>query len=53
MKKYTIVAYADPEYGLKKQETVVMVENHDAAMNKAWRMFPEYHEVGVYEIGQR
>ena len=49
MKKYEVVAYPD-EDGNKRQETVIEAENHTQAKIKAWRMFPEYHEIGVYEV---
>ena len=48
MKKYDIIAYA--EEGLPRKETIITAKDHDEAMNKAWRLFPEYHEVGAYEI---
>lgn len=47
--KYTVVAYADPECGLKKRKVSIEADNHKDAEAKAWDMFPEYHEVGVYE----
>lgn len=49
MKKYNIVAYAD-EDGNKRQEAVIEAENHTQAQIKAWNMFPQHHEVGVYEV---
>ena len=47
LKRYTIIAYA--EEGLPRQEKTVMAKDHDSAMAHAWRMFPQYHEVGAYE----
>lgn len=49
MKKYNVVAYPDGE-GNKRQEAVIEAENDSQAKIKAWKMFPEYHEVGVYEV---
>lgn len=45
--KFTIIAYA--ESGLPRKEVTITARNKDEAWNKAWRMFPEYHEVGVFE----
>ena len=50
MKRYLIVAYA--EEGLYRQEAYVYAKDDKAAYDKAWDMFPEYHEVGAYEIGE-
>lgn len=49
MKKYEIIAYPD-EDGNKRQEATIEANNQEDAYCKAWRMFPEYHEIGVYEI---
>lgn len=48
MKKYEVVAYPDEE-GNKKQSAIIEAENHTQAQIKAWKMFPEWHEIGVYE----
>lgn len=45
--KFTVIAYA--EGGLPRKETTIIARNRDDAWLKAWRMFPEYHEVGVFE----
>ena len=45
--KYTIVAYAEER--LPRKEATITARNKDEAWAKAWRMFPEYHEVGVFE----
>ena len=45
--KFTVVAYA--ENGLPRKEVTIAARNKDEAWAKAWRMFPEYHEVGVFE----
>ena len=53
MKKYSVVAHPD-EDGYPRKEAVIEAENHTQAQAKAWRLFPEYHEVGVYELeGER
>lgn len=45
--KYTVVAYA--EDGLSRKEVTITARDKEEAWSKAWRMFPEYHEVGVWE----
>jgi hypothetical protein len=47
MKRYCLVAYAGD--GLPRKEVYVMANSHKEAMNIAWRLFPEYHEVGAFE----
>ena len=49
MKKYSVTAYAD-EDGNKRQSAVIEAEDDAQAKIKAWRMFPEHHEVGVWEM---
>ena len=46
--KYTVVAYAEER--LPRKEVDITAKTKDEAWNKAWKMFPEYHEVGVFEI---
>ena len=46
--KYHVIAYAD-EDGYSRRETVIEARDTDEALYMAWRMFPEYHEVGVFE----
>jgi hypothetical protein len=55
MKKYTIVAYAECEgnYYLPRQEKEIFARSHDEAISRAWREFPEYHEVGAFEIEEK
>ena len=50
MKKYLVKAYADAEYGLKEQRLIIDAENYDKAQEIAWDRFPDYHEVGVFEL---
>lgn len=45
--RYTVIAYA--EEGLPRKEVEITAKTKDQAWSKAWRLFPEYHEVGVYE----
>lgn len=49
MKKYSVTAYPD-EDGNKRQDAIIEANNQDEAYRKAWRMFPEHHEVGVWEV---
>ena len=51
MRKWQIVAY--PECGegdLPRKETIIYAETHKKAVGKGFKMFPEYHEVGAFEI---
>ena len=48
MKRWTIVAYS--EEGLPRQECDIYAKYREDAMDKAWDLFPEYHEIGVYEV---
>ena len=45
--RYTVIAYA--EGGLPHKAATITANNHEEAWDKAWRMFPEYHEMGVWE----
>lgn len=49
MKKYNIVAYAD-EDGNKRQEAFIEAADYTQAQIRAWKMFPEHNEIGVYEV---
>ena len=49
MKQYRIIAYADNERGLKRQEVTINAENDDVAYTIAWQKFAEYKEIGVWE----
>jgi hypothetical protein len=49
MKKYNVIAYAD-EDGYPRQTAIIEAENQDEAQDKAWKLFPEYHEVGAWEM---
>lgn len=49
MNKYIVRAYANCEYGLKEQNTIIYAETLEDAKIKAWNEFPEYREIGVWE----
>lgn len=54
MKKYTIVAYPECDEGyLPRQEKIIYAKDWDDAISKAWREFPEYHQVGAFEIEEK
>lgn len=51
--KWKIVARPDEEdydYGLRPQEKVIEAGSYEEAIQIAWREYPEYHQVGAYEI---
>ena len=48
MAKYTVKAYPRAEYGLKGQETTIIAKSHEEAEKKAFEMFDEYDEIGVW-----
>lgn len=51
MKKFCIVAYAEcDESYLPRREKIITARNHSEAMSIAWREFPEYHEIGAFEV---
>lgn len=51
MKKWTIVAYPECDEGyLPRKEKVIYARDHTEAERIAWREFPEYHEIGAYEV---
>ena len=51
MKKWQIVAYAECDEGyLPRKEAIVYADTHAEAERKGWRMFPEYHELGAFEM---
>lgn len=51
MKKWIIVAYPERDEGyLPRQEKKICAETHGAAIRKGFLLFPEYHEIGAYEI---
>ena len=48
--RYCIVAYAEADEGyLPRQEVEIEAADEDTAYLRARMMFPEYHEIGVYE----
>ena len=48
MKKWLIVAYA--EEGLPRREATVDAGTHELAVWQGFNIFPEYHEIGAYEV---
>lgn len=51
MAKWTIVAYPDEEnHPMRRKVKVVEAKDWYEAIDKARREFPEYHEIGAYEI---
>lgn len=54
MKKYEIVAYPECDEGyLPRQEKIIYAKDWDDAIDKAWCEFPEYHQVGAFEIEEK
>lgn len=49
MPKYLVKAYADWDRRLKEQTKIITAEDEEDAWIKAWMMFPEYKELGVWE----
>lgn len=49
MKKYLIKAYGDYEMRLKQQTKIITAEDEEEAWVIAWKTFPEYKELGVFE----
>ena len=50
MKKYLIKAYGEvDDCNLKTQTKIITAKDDNEAWDIAWRTFPEYHEVGVWE----
>ena len=48
-KKYLVIAYGDYERRLKRKEVTITAKDDDEAWVTAWKTFPEYKELGVYE----
>ena len=49
MKKYRVIAYGDYELRLKRKEVTITAKDEEEAWVQAWKTFPEYKEIGVYE----
>ena len=49
MAKYCIIAYAD-EDSYTRKEITVEARDKTEAWYKASRLFPEYHEIWIYEV---
>ena len=54
MKKFEIVAYPECEgnYYLPRKEKTITARDREAAIDRAWREFPEYHEVNAFEVNE-
>ena len=51
MAKWKIVAYPDEENcSMERREKVIEAKGRYEAMEIAYKTFPEYHELGAYEI---
>ena len=51
MAKWKIVAYPDEENrSAGKKEMVIEANGRYEAMDIAYKLFPEYHELGAYEV---
>ncbi len=48
MAKFIVKAYANAEYGLKGKETIIDALSLSEAKRKAYQMFDEYEEIGVW-----
>ena len=49
MKKYLIKAYGDFDRRLKEQTKTISAKDEEEAWIIAWKTFPEYCELGVWE----
>ena len=54
MPKFVIVAYPECEgnYYLPRKEKIITARDREAALDRAWREFPEYHEVNAFEVDE-
>lgn len=51
MAKWKIVAYPDEENrSVGKKEIVIEANGRYEAMDIGYKLFPEYHELGAYEV---
>lgn len=52
MPKFEIVAYPECEgnYYLPRKEKTITACDREDALDRAWREFPEYHEVNAFEV---
>ena len=50
MAKYTVKAYADWDRRLKEQTKVIEANHEEEAWILAWKTFPEYKHLGVWEL---
>ena len=51
MAKWKIVAYPDEEnYSMGRKEKTIEAKDHAEAERITWREYPEYHQIGAYEV---
>lgn len=51
MAKWKIVAYPDEEdSSMGRKEKIIEANGRYEAMDIGYKLFPEYHELGAYEI---
>lgn len=52
MGNWTIIGYAECEdtYYLPRKEMIIQAANHREAERIARQEFPEYHEIGAFEL---
>ena len=49
---YIIKAYADWDRRLREKTKTITAEDEEEAWIIAWKTFPEYKELGVFEQGE-
>ena len=49
MPRYFVKAYGDYYRRLKEKTTIITAEDEEEAWVKAWKTFPEYEQLGVWE----
>ena len=49
MAKYKVKFYGDYERRLKEKTITIEASDEDEAWTKAWKMYPEYKEMAVWE----
>ena len=49
MAKYSVKAYGDYQRRLKERTTIITANDEEEAWILAWKAFPEYKELGVWE----
>lgn len=49
MPKYLVKAYGDYDMRLKEKTKIITAQDEEDAWITAWKTFPEYKELGVWE----